>query len=97
MIDDDIADRIQLVLAQKMLVGKNFFLVSGYEQMRLRRQVDTEYGFALQWLCKDLPNYKEIRKSYLQGLALDLEDVPAKIEVFCFKFSKRCVQFYISA
>lgn len=74
LIDDAITYRIELVLAQKMRLGKYFNLISDAEETRLFLQVDTEVGFMLQWLNKDATDYDEIRQRYVDVLKLDFTD-----------------------
>lgn len=73
-IDNAIADRIELVLAQKTQLKKYFHLLNDSEKTGLSRQMNTEVGFMPQWLAKDMPNYDEIRDKCFDALDLEFVD-----------------------
>ena len=70
-IDKAITNRIELVLAQKVLLGKYFHLLGDEDKERLCRQVDDEISYSEQWINEDMPNYKNLHFKFVTIRSLD--------------------------
>jgi hypothetical protein len=64
-IDKALTGRLELVFAQKTLLGKYFRLLSDTGQKRLLDQVNIEIGHMPPWMCRNWPNYKSLHKQFV--------------------------------
>lgn len=66
-----IEDRLELVVSQKVLLGRVFHLLSDKEKINLHQQVVDEMLFANFWLESRLPNYDDWAYKFGVVYALD--------------------------
>lgn len=64
-INEAVAGRVEYVLAQKVLLGKYFHLLSQPEQQRLFELAQSEIMNSEKWLQPTHPNYQSIRRNLM--------------------------------
>lgn len=72
-IDKSITERVDLVLTQKVLLGKYFHLLSENEKVKNHKLVNKEIGFMPQFLqtCRVMKNGEKIKRMEIQISSLN--------------------------
>jgi len=72
-IDDAIRSRIELVIAQKVYLGRHYREISNESKTQVVNEVNKELAYMPQWLDQRNPSHRALYEEILQVALLDYE------------------------